>query len=209
MKIKHISILIVFIFAFNLIQSPSYAQDLNLKMNTLVKRMKSMYVKSDKAMFNINWLPKVDTDCRTNHSVCKSNIGLKVEKIGKLNCVDLTTLKYAIIKGTTIINAIYSTMTCDLYKVIIETNTDNPKRYYVYNVQYPSAKLEKIAIVFKDGPMMSFKANGQLDSLVYDDNTSCMTQNSKGDLVESSNARTLCRQVIMTGIPVQNYRVAN
>lgn len=203
---NYINVLFIVIGLFIAIQGPSFAEDNDVKINTLVKRMKSMYIKTDKNMFNVNWLPQMDLNCKTNHLVCRSNVGQKVETIGKLNCVNLTTISYAITKGTTIINALYNTLTCSLNKVIIQTNTDNPKRYYVYNIQYPTAKLDKISIIFKNGPMMSFKSSGKLDSLVYDDKTGCKTENSSGQIVESPNARTLCRQTIMTGIPTQNYR---
>lgn len=203
---KYLNILLLVICLFGMIQSSSFAQDNDQKMVNLVKRMKSQYVKADKRMFNINWLPALDSDCRTNHVLCRSNVGQKVEKIGTLGCVDLKSIKYTITKGTTMIHALYSTLTCNLMKVIIETSSTNPKRYYVYNTQYPKAVLEKIVIVFNNGPMMSFKPDGKLDLMVYDDKSSCKREDNTGHIMDSSNARTLCRQIIMNGIPTKNYR---
>ncbi|MGD9580513.1 MAG: hypothetical protein AB7V50_04015 [Vampirovibrionia bacterium] len=207
MKIKLLNIVLLVFLAVIIFQNTSIAQNTGeQKAINIINKMKATYVKSDKALLNVNWLPKSDINCKSNHVYCRSNLGMKVEKIGQLNCVDLKTLKYTINKGATLVHALYSTLTCSFYKLIVETNSGTPKRYYVYNINYPNAVLEKIVLDTPNGPIMSFKANGKLDSYVNDNTTGCLTENSSGKIVESPNSRDLCRKAIMNGIPAKNYR---
>ena len=202
---KLISLFILIILLSGFYSNWTFAEDKKQQIINLIKRMKSSYVKADKSLLNISWLPKNDVNCKTNHTVCRSNIGQKIEAIGKLGCIDVTKIKYTISKGSTNIIPVYSVMTCDLQRLIIETTSNNPKRYYVYKPNYPKAELEKIVITYPDGPMMSFKPDGKVDNIVYDNLSSCMQQNDAGQLVDSPNTRDLCRKQIMYAIPEREY----
>lgn len=189
-------LLLILCFILSNINTSLFAADVDKIIENNVKKMKSQYLSSNKKLLDVKWAPKVDENFSTNSTYCRSNIGHKIENIGKLSCPGNNMIKYTINKGQVKIHLLYSIMMGNLSLVVIESTDSNPKRKYLYNVEYPNAKLDKLSIIFKDNSMMAFKPDGKLNVYVYDDNTSCKTENDSGQIVDSVNARTLCRQII-------------
>jgi hypothetical protein len=168
------------------------------KIERTVKTMKSRYVTVDKKAVNMSWAPAKDPNVKTNMLYCRSKNGPKVETIGTLVCKDQANIGYTITKAQNGVklHLIYSTLTGNLSKFYIESMGARPVRKYLYTVKYPTATLQKVAIYLSDESMMAFDPSGRLNVFVYDNKTSCKTENNAGQIVDSPNARTLCKQIV-------------